>query len=64
MLKQILKSKTMLFALALAILGVLQTSMDVFTPYLTPQASGLLTVILGLLVAILRVLTTVPLTDK
>lgn len=64
MLKQILKSKTMLFALALAILGVLQASMDVFTPYLTPQASGLLTVVLGLLVAILRVLTTAPLSEK
>lgn len=64
MIQQILKSKTMMFALALAILGVLQASMDVFTPYLTPQASGLLTVLLGLLVAILRVLTTQPLTDK
>lgn len=64
MMKHILKSKTMMFALALAILGVLQASMDVFTPYLTPQASGLLTLIIGLAVAILRVLTTVPLSDK
>ena len=64
MIQQILRSKTMMFALALAILGVLQASMDVFTPYLTPQASGLLTVLLGLLVAILRVLTTMPLQDK
>lgn len=64
MLTQILKSKTMLFALALAILGVLQTSMDAFTSYLTPQASGLITVAVGLAVAILRVLTTMPLTEK
>ena len=64
MIQQILRSKTMMFALALAILGVLQASMDVFTPYLTPQASGLLTVLLGLLVAILRVLTTQKLSDK
>lgn len=64
MMKQILKSKTMLFAIALAILGVLQASMDVFTPYLTPQASGLLTVGVGLGVAILRVITTMPLSDK
>ena len=64
MIQQILRSKTMLFALALAILGALQASMDVFTPYLTPQASGLLTVLLGLLVAILRVLTVQPLSEK
>ena len=64
MLKYILHSKTMLFALALAILGVLQASMDIFTPYLTPQASGLLTVVIGLAVAILRVLTTLPLDKK
>lgn len=64
MLQQILRSKTMLFALALAILGVLQASMDIFTPYLTPQASGLLTVVIGLAVAVLRVLTTLPLDKK
>ena len=60
----ILKSKTMLFALVLAILGVLQASMEVFTPYLTPQASGLVGVAIGLAVAILRVLTTLPLDKK
>lgn len=64
MLTHIFHSKTMMFSLALAILGVLQTSMELFTPYITPQVSGLLTVLLGLLVAILRVLTTVPLTEK
>lgn len=60
----ILKSKTMLFALALAILGVLQASMEVFTPYLSAQAAGLLTLVVSLAVAILRVLTTMPLQDK
>lgn len=64
MLKQILRSKTMMFALTLAILGVLQASMDVFTPYLSPQASGFLGVVIGLAVAILRVLTTLPLDKK
>lgn len=64
MIQKILKSKTMLFALALAILGVLQASMEVFTPYLTPQAAGLLTLVVSLAVAILRVLTTMPLDDK
>lgn len=64
MLKQILKSKTMMFAIALAVLGVLQASMDVFTPYLSPQAAGLLGVVIGLAVAILRVLTTMPWNEK
>lgn len=60
----ILKSKTMLFALALAILGVLQASMEVFTPYLSAQAAGLMTLVISLAVAILRVLTTMPLNEK
>lgn len=64
MIAQILKSKTMLFSLALAVLGTLQASMDVFTPYLTPQAMGLVTMIIGVVVAILRVLTTQSLGEK
>lgn len=61
---QILKSKTMLFALLLAVLGVIQTSLGVFTSYLTPQAAGIITVIVGIAVAVLRVLTTQSLGDK
>lgn len=61
---QILKSKTMLFALLLAVLGVIQTSLGVFTAYLTPQAAGIITVIIGIAVAILRVLTTQSLGEK
>lgn len=64
MIAQMMKSKTMRFALALAILGTLQTSMEVFTPYLTPQAYGIATMIIGMAVAILRVLTTSSLGDK
>lgn len=64
MLKKILKSKTMLFAVLLSVLGVVQTSMDVFTPYLTPQASGMLTLLVGIAVAALRVVTTTSLGAK
>ena len=64
MIKQILKSKTMLLAILLAVLGVVQASMDVFTPYISPQGMGLLTMIVGVLVAILRVVTTMPLDKK
>lgn len=64
MLIQILKSKTILFALLLAVLGVVQASLGVFTAYLTPQAAGVLTIVIGIAVAVLRVLTTMPLSDK
>lgn len=64
MLKQFAKSKTMIFAALLAALGVVQASMDVFTAFLTPQSVGLLTMIVGVIVAILRVLTTSSLGDK
>ena len=58
------RSKTMWFALMLAVLGVVQASMDVFTPYLTPQGAGFATLIVGAVVAILRVLTTQAISDK
>jgi len=64
MIKKILKSKTMMLAMALSILGVLQASLDVFTPYLSAQGVGLLGLVIGILIAILRVLTTVPLDKK
>lgn len=64
MIAQIIKSKTMLFALLLAVLGVVQTSMEVFSPYLTPQAYGIATMVIGIVVAVLRVLTTTSLGEK
>ncbi len=64
MFQQIIRSKTMMFALSLAVLGAIQASLDVFTPYLTPQAMGFLTIIVGIVVAILRVVTTLPLDKK
>ena len=64
MLAQMMKSKTMLFSLALAILGTLQASIGIFTAYLTPQAMGVVTMIIGMAVAVLRVLTTSSLGDK
>lgn len=64
MIAKILKSKTMLFAMLLGIFGALQASIDVFTPYLSAQAMGLVTMLIGMIVAILRVLTTMPLSDK
>lgn len=64
MIEQHARSRTMWFALTLAVLGVVQASMEVFTPYLTPQGVGFVTLIIGAVVAILRVLTTQAISDK
>ena len=54
----------MRLALLLSVLGVIQASLEVFTPYLTPQIMGIVTLIIGIAVAVLRTLTTMPLSDK
>jgi len=64
MTKRWIKSKTIIFAMLLAGVGAVQASMDVLTPYMTPQIAGLATVIVGVVVAVLRVLTTTSLADK
>lgn len=61
---RIIRSKTMWLAILLAVLGVIQASMDVFTPYISPQSMGFVTLLIGILVAILRVITTNSLEDK
>ena len=61
---RIIRSRTMWLAAILSALGVLQTSTGALTPYIGAKSVGLLTLIVGLLVAILRVVTTKPLEDK
>lgn len=60
----ILKSRTMLFSLLLAVLGVVQAGMGVFTPYLSAQGMGFATILIGVAVGVLRVLTTTPLDSQ
>ena len=59
-----LKSKTLWFALALAVFGVIEMQIKVFAAYMTPEAFGIFNIVLGIIVAVLRVLTTVPLSEK
>lgn len=61
---RIIRSKTMLFSILLSVLGVVQASLDVFDKYLTPQAMGFVTLAIGVIVAVLRVVTTQPLSNK
>jgi hypothetical protein len=64
MIMTIFKSKTMMFALALAIFGVLEMNLKVFAPHLTPEFFGAFSILISIVVAVLRVLTTMPLDKK
>lgn len=58
------KSKTINLGLWLTIAGFLQTQTEFFAMYLTPQQQGLVTMLVGLAVVILRFKTTVPVSEK
>ena len=58
------KSKTLLFALALAIFGVIEMQIKMFSDYMSPEAFGIFNIVIGVIVAVLRVITTVPLSEK
>lgn len=59
-----LKSKTLWFALALAVFGVVEMQIKVFASYMSPEAFGVFNIVVGLIVAVLRVFTTLPLSEK
>ena len=63
-LLQAAKSKTIWFALALAVLGVVEMQIKLFAQYMSPEAFGLFNIVVGIVVAALRVLTTMPLSQK
>lgn len=63
-MKQITKSRTMMFALALAVFGVIEMQAQVFAKYLTPEMFGAFNIVIGIIVGVLRVLTTMPLDKK
>lgn len=64
MIKIIFKSKTLMFALALAIFGVVEMNVKVFSVYMTPQMFGFFSIGISIIVAILRIVTTLPLDKK
>lgn len=59
-----LKSKTIWFSILLAVLGVVEANVGVLQQYMTPQAFGIFSVVVGVIIAVLRVLTTLPLSEK
>jgi uncharacterized membrane protein len=60
----IFKSKTLMFALALAILGVVEMNVKFFSMYMTPETFGVFSISVSVIVAVLRIFTTVPLSEK
>ena len=64
MIQKILKSKTLMFSLALAILGVIEASFQVFAPFMSPAIYGFVLMAISITVAVLRIVTTLPLNEK
>ena len=63
-IQTIFKSKTLMFALALAILGVIEMNVRVFAAYMTPELFGMFSIAISIIVAVLRIFTTLPLDKK
>lgn len=63
-LSKLAKSKTMLFAYALAVLGVVETQYKLVEQFVPEEYRGAVFVVIGAVVAALRVVTTQPLSDK
>lgn len=59
-----IKSKTIMFGLFLAVLGTIQATLETFSTILTPEVYGVVTVVIGAIVAALRYVTTMPLDMK
>ena len=64
MIMTIFKSKTLMFALILAIFGVVEMNVKVFSVYMTPTMFGFFSIGISVIVAILRIATTLPLDKK
>lgn len=58
------RSKTLIFAFLLSILGTVQMSLGIFTPYMSPERFGMFSFVVGLIVTILRFITKTSLNDK
>jgi uncharacterized membrane protein len=58
------KSKTIWFAIFLAVAGILEQSQAVITQFVGQQNTGLVMLVISIVVAILRIVTTQPLNAK
>jgi hypothetical protein len=58
------KSKTIWFAILLAVGGILEQSQSVITQLVGPQNTGLIMLVISIIVAVLRIVTTQPISAK
>ena len=58
------RSWTIWFAMALAVLGAVQMQMEHFEVFLSPKAFGAFNILTGVLIAVLRIVTTTSLEEK
>lgn len=59
-----LRSKMMWFSLALVVLGVVESHMNLFQRFFTPDDFGWFTAAVGMAVGVLRWVTALPLEEK
>jgi uncharacterized membrane protein YdcZ (DUF606 family) len=59
-----MRSKTMWFSLALVILGVVYDNFSYVENIINPRLYGVLLIAIGIIVAVLRFITTMPLDEK
>jgi hypothetical protein len=59
-----LKSKTLMFAALLAAFGAAQSTLPAVRDFVSPDLYGYITLAVAVLVAVLRVVTTKPLSEK
>lgn len=64
MIWQLLKSKTILFSLALAVFGVVEANLGLFAEIVGTKYYPFVTVLVGVIVAILRLVTTTSIGEK
>lgn len=60
----LLKSKTINFAAVLAMFGAAQANLQALQEIISPAAYGYLTIVFAVVVALLRAVTTQPLSEK
>lgn len=58
------RSKTIWLGLGLSVMGVIQVNLEVFNTFLTPTQQGLVTIGVGIVVVVLRWVTTEGLEAK
>ena len=63
-MRSVMRSKTMWLALALAVLGAAYENFSYVQDIIDPRFYGILLIAIGAAVAVLRVLTTLPLDEK